>query len=66
MTFLTFASVITSCTVITSKPIKTVVKQPVVLDIPNVNERIVLVCDVVSEIYVCDRLETTGGHPLTE
>ena len=40
MAFLTVASVITSCTTITSKPIKTVNKNPVVLDIPNVKDRL--------------------------
>ena len=60
MAFLTFASVITSCTTLTSAPIKTVktvVKEPVVFDVPNIKQReFVFACDLVSGLYICDRL----------
>ena len=56
MAFLTMSSLITSCTLITSTPTKIVEKQPVVIDVPNVNERILLACDKVSGMFVCDRL----------
>jgi hypothetical protein len=57
MAFLTFASVITSCTTLTSAPMKTVVKEPVVFDVPNIKQReFVFACDLVSGLYICDRL----------
>jgi len=57
MAFVTFASVVTSCTTITSKPIKTVTKNPVIFDVPKIKEReFVFACDLVSGLYICDRL----------
>jgi hypothetical protein len=57
MAFVTFASVITSCTTISSTPTKVVVKQPVVFDVPDIKQReFVFACDLVSGLYICDRL----------
>jgi len=64
MLLLTTTSVITSCTLLTSKPIKvkTVTKEPVVLDIPNAKKRTIFACDHMGkfeerEMYVCDLME---------
>jgi len=57
MGFLTLASVVTSCTTLTAKPIKTVIKNPVIFDVPKIKEReFVFACDLVSGLYICDRL----------
>jgi hypothetical protein len=57
MAFLTFASVITSCTTLTSAPVKTITKNPIVFDVPDIKQReFVFACDLVSGLYICDRL----------
>ena len=52
--FLTFSSLVTSCSLLQTK--KTPNKEPVIVNIPNASERILLACDEVNELFVCDRL----------
>ena len=52
--FLTFSSLVTSCTIIQTQ--KSPTKEPVIVNIPNASERILLACDEVNELFVCDRL----------
>jgi len=59
MVVLVVASTVTSCTTIMSKPTKIITKQPIIFDVPNIEEReYVFACDLVSGLYICDRLES--------
>ena len=56
MIFLTMSSMMTSCSIIKSTPDLKVPHQSVIVNAPNIQERILLACDVVNDVYVCDRL----------